>query len=175
VYLPRWYHQILGSPSLKPFADRGVFLVSSDYTAYSDNGPGWAEYGGMTPAVWQHSDSHPLNGRAVDWNACKHDVAGLRGLFASGSATGVLNPVSGLSATARYTQVDAKWDRAPHATRYLVKARVGDSAEVARETTTETGSVTLHGLREGTRYRISVWAEPGSGDAASVFVTTKRA
>lgn len=55
LYLPRWYWQQVGGPSLEPFITRGMALVSSDYTTYSDadNAPGWQPYGGMTPAVWR--------------------------------------------------------------------------------------------------------------------------
>src|SRR5579859_6374493 len=50
LYLPHWYWQgDLGRASLTPLIDAGMLLVSSDYTAYSDTGPGWAAYGGMTP------------------------------------------------------------------------------------------------------------------------------
>lgn len=49
LYLPHWYWQVLGSPDLKPVTDLGMVLVSSDYTTYSDTGPGWQPYGGKTP------------------------------------------------------------------------------------------------------------------------------
>src|SRR4029077_9173244 len=39
-YLPRWVWSGWGSPSLAPLAARGMTLVSSDYVAYSDSGPG---------------------------------------------------------------------------------------------------------------------------------------
>lgn len=85
------------------------------------------------------------------------------------------NPVTGLHAEARYTQVDVTWKAAANATEYQVKAWVGDTREVARETTTAKTSVTLHDLQKGVRYRISVWASPGDGDTASVYVTTRKA
>jgi hypothetical protein len=48
VYLPRWYWQgTLGSADLTPLAAAGLHLVSSNYTRYSDDGPGWEPYGGM--------------------------------------------------------------------------------------------------------------------------------
>jgi hypothetical protein len=67
--LPHWYYQEIGSPDLTPLADAGLSLVSSNYTAYSDTGPGWAGYGGMTPVVWQYTDSQPYGGQSVDFNA----------------------------------------------------------------------------------------------------------
>src|SRR6516225_9558777 len=56
LYLPHWYWQgDMGQASLAPVINLGMLLVSSDYTAYSDTGPGWAPYGGMTPIIWQYT------------------------------------------------------------------------------------------------------------------------
>lgn len=57
VYLPHWYWQSIGSPDLRPLVARGLLLVSSNYPpgGYSDQGPGWAPYGGMTPMFWQYT------------------------------------------------------------------------------------------------------------------------
>jgi hypothetical protein len=72
LYLPHWYWQRIGSPPLAPLADRGLSLVSSNYTGYSDDGPGWASYGGMTPAIWQYTSSATFNGwHPIDMNAFK--------------------------------------------------------------------------------------------------------
>jgi Glycosyl hydrolases family 25 len=71
LYLPHWYWQQIGSPDLRSFESSGIHLVSSNYTTYSDNGPGWAPYGGVTPLVWQYTDAHPLNGFKVDHNAVR--------------------------------------------------------------------------------------------------------
>ena len=72
VYLPRWYWQgTLGSPSLTPLANAGLHLVSSDYTRYTDDGPGWNAYGGVKPTVWQYTDSFSYGGQSVDFNAYK--------------------------------------------------------------------------------------------------------
>lgn len=61
VYLPKWYwSDHLGSPSLIPLRDTGLHLVSSNYTAYSDSGPGWNAYGGVLPEQWQYRGS-PLD------------------------------------------------------------------------------------------------------------------
>ena len=71
LYLPRWYWASLGSPSLTPLIELGLLLVSSNYTSYSDSGPGWASYGGMTPVIWQYTDNETLNRvNPVDFNAC---------------------------------------------------------------------------------------------------------
>jgi hypothetical protein len=71
VYLPHWYWQAIGSPSLRPLEIRGMALVSSAYTLYSDrdSGTGWGAYGGMTPRVWQYTDRLHFGGRDVDFNA----------------------------------------------------------------------------------------------------------
>lgn len=68
-YHPKWYWQKLGSPSLAPLAD--LALVSSSYTAYSDTGPGWTAYGGVTPSVWQYTENQRYSGQSVDFNAYK--------------------------------------------------------------------------------------------------------
>jgi len=67
-YLPRWsWSGNMGSPSLVPLTQAGVGLVSSNYTTYSDTGPGWTAYGGVTPIQWQFTDN--LNGTGADGNA----------------------------------------------------------------------------------------------------------
>lgn len=90
LYLPHWYWQDnLGSPSLAPLASLGLLLVSSDYTAYSDTGPGWTAYGGMTPVIWQYTSSATLNGvTEVDMNAYQGSLADFRALVSTGAAGG---------------------------------------------------------------------------------------
>jgi Glycosyl hydrolases family 25/Putative peptidoglycan binding domain len=83
LYLPHWYWQQLGSPSLALFASRGMALVSSNYTGYSDYGPGWAPYGGMIPQIWQYTSAQTWNGQPVDYNAFQ------------GTATELIELVSG--------------------------------------------------------------------------------
>lgn len=79
-YLPRWYWAAhLGSPSLAPLAD--LALVSSDYTGYSDTGPGWDGYGGAQPAIWQYTDKLPYSGQLVDFNAHRGTVSDLAALL----------------------------------------------------------------------------------------------
>ena len=86
--LPHWYWQAnLGQASLVPLNDLGMLLVSSHYTTYSDTGPGWAPYGGMTPVVWQYTSSATLNGvDHVDMNAYKGTLAD----FQAHASTGTL-------------------------------------------------------------------------------------
>src|SRR5258708_1813679 len=84
VYLPRWYWSRpagqgqggLGSPSLASLADRGMLLVSSAYTAYTDapSGTRWQPYGRMTPTVWQYTDALQFSGQPVDFNAYRGSV-----------------------------------------------------------------------------------------------------
>jgi hypothetical protein len=78
VYLPHWYWQDhLGSPSLVPLANAGLSLVSSNYTTYSDTGPGWTPYGGVTPAIWQYTSSFSYGGGSVDHDAYRGTIAQL--------------------------------------------------------------------------------------------------
>lgn len=78
LYLPRWYWQQIGSPSLKPAAERGLFLVSSAYPGGTgspaelypgDSAPGWQSYGGMTPLLYQYTNQASDGGQALDYNA----------------------------------------------------------------------------------------------------------
>jgi len=88
-YLPRWYWANpigaaaggMGSPSLAPLAAAGLSLISSSYTTYSDTGPGWAGYGGLSPVIWQYTDALPYSGQPVDFNAFRGTVADLKALL----------------------------------------------------------------------------------------------
>jgi hypothetical protein len=63
-YLPRWFWAAHGSPDLTPLAAAGVSLISSNYPSggYSEGGPGWSPYGGVTPAIWQYTSTpHDMN------------------------------------------------------------------------------------------------------------------
>lgn len=73
TYLPHWYwSKVLGSPSLAPLANIHQRLATSDYTTYSDTGPGWQGYGGLEVATWQYADNIAYGGSpAVDFNAFK--------------------------------------------------------------------------------------------------------
>jgi hypothetical protein len=86
LYLPRWYWASLGSPSLAPLIELGLLLVSSNYTSYSDSGPGWNAYGGMVPVVWQYSDNATLNGvNPVDFNAYRGTLAEFQSQVTTGA------------------------------------------------------------------------------------------
>ena len=80
VYLPKWYWSSspVNSASLAPLISRGLLLVSSSYSAYTDasSGAGWQSYGGMTPTVWQYTDALSFNGVLVDFNAYRGTHAG---------------------------------------------------------------------------------------------------
>lgn len=79
VYLPRWYWQQIGSPSMSTLNSLGIGLISSAYpggSAYpGDNAAGWAAYGGVTPLLYQFTDSKTDAGQKVgDYNAYKGTV-----------------------------------------------------------------------------------------------------
>lgn len=76
VYFPKWYWEQVGG-DLSRLTAAGLVLVSSDYAAYSDTGPGWAPYGGATPGIWQWTDAQPYGGGSCDFNAFKGTVAEL--------------------------------------------------------------------------------------------------
>lgn len=90
VYLPRWYWQELGSPSLEAFAERGVHLVSSSYPGGTgspaglypgDGAQGWAAYGGLTPALYQYTDQASDGGQLLDYNAFRGTLPQLLALL----------------------------------------------------------------------------------------------
>jgi len=86
VYLPHWYWNKIGSPSLAPIISRGLKNVTSVYTSYSDTGPGWASVGGLPTAIWQFSATFSFNGQQVDFNAFKGTVAELAALVGGKAA-----------------------------------------------------------------------------------------
>ena len=90
LYLPHWYWQgNLSQASLTPVTDLGMLLVSSDYTGYSDTGPGWASYGGMTPVIWQYTSTATLNGVVnVDMNAYQGTLADFQAQVTTGASSG---------------------------------------------------------------------------------------
>lgn len=83
AYFPQWFWQQVGGN----LASLGVALVSSSYTAYSDSGPGWAPYGGVTPAVWQYTDKQPYGAQTMDFNAYKGTVTQLAALINGTTST----------------------------------------------------------------------------------------
>lgn len=118
VYLPRWYWQQLGSPSLAPLHNRGMLLVSSNYSAgytNADSGAGWQPYGGMTPTVWQYSSTTPFDRMRIDFNAYrgskyagKQDAASVAATvaeFRSLAKTGKLPTSGGVVAADAYRHV----------------------------------------------------------------------
>jgi hypothetical protein len=84
LYLPFWYWVQLGRPSLAPLAQRGLHLVTSNYSAVSPEDPahpGWVAYGGMPPVeTLQYTAAGNVNGMTADLNAFRgsgtRDTAG---------------------------------------------------------------------------------------------------
>lgn len=183
LYLPHWYWQELGSPSLKALADADFRLVSSDYVTYSADGPGWEGYGGASPAVWQFSDATRFNGFECDFNAYRGTLAQLKSIARTGHlpadpppANGkALNPVDNIWASHRYTQADVGWNKAAGAKSYRVVLKQGSKLISTEEV--KGNKLTLHNLTEGTKYTVSVLALPAkvsdtiSGRARVSFTT----
>jgi Glycosyl hydrolases family 25 len=87
-YAPRWVWSKSGQPDLRPLAAAGLLIVSSSYPAvgYTDDGPGWQPYGGVTPTIWQFTDRQPFNGKRVDFNAFRGTVDQMRAQLQGGTA-----------------------------------------------------------------------------------------
>lgn len=71
-YLPFWYWSgAMSTPDLTPLNTAGLHLVSSNYptAGYTEDGPGWAPYGGATPVQWQFTDT------PIDMNAFRGTAA----------------------------------------------------------------------------------------------------
>jgi lysozyme len=97
TYLPHWYWQdFWNSPNLSALAVRDQWLWSSNYTNYSDTGPGWKGYGNLQVAIWQYADDIDYGGiQDVDFNAFKGtgkqpSLTGTRAEFQHLVTTGVL-------------------------------------------------------------------------------------
>lgn len=90
-YFPEWYHSQVGG-DLSRLTGAGLVLVSSNYTSYSDNGPGWASYGGATPRIWQYTDAQPYGGAPCDFNAFRGTVSELAALVNGGGGTPAPRP-----------------------------------------------------------------------------------
>lgn len=90
-YVPPWALNQIGT-DLTPLSEMGVYLVSSNYTTYSDNGPGWQSYGGVTPVQWQYTDSgsFTVNGPRGDMNAFKGTLTEYWSLVTGGTMAGIL-------------------------------------------------------------------------------------
>jgi hypothetical protein len=70
-YLPAWYWSgAMSMPDLSPLNVAGLHLVSSNYPSagYTEDGPGWAPYGGVTPVQWQYTST------PIDLNAYRGSV-----------------------------------------------------------------------------------------------------
>lgn len=106
VYLPKWYWQQLGSPSLSGLTERGVVVVSSDYPGSGgtgpaqynadggDQGPGWGSYGGVTPTFWQYTDSASEGAQQVDYSAYRGTAKQLSTLLGEPVTGGSAAPAS---------------------------------------------------------------------------------
>ena len=90
-----------------------------------------------------------------------------------GGGGGAVNPVSGLHASARDTQIDVSWSASAGATGYQLTAMDG-SKVIDQRTTTATRATVFH-LKRKTHYTISVLAQPAASGAApaTVSATTK--
>jgi hypothetical protein len=112
LYLPHWYWAEIGSPSLTA-AGAGLRLASSNYTTYSDTGPGWEGYGGLTVATWQYTSTATFGGKTVDLNAWKGTPAQLMDFMTNGPAD------YQLSVTPTIT-VAMGWKPVPEADHYVI-------------------------------------------------------
>jgi hypothetical protein len=102
AYFPQWYWQQVGGN----LASLGVAVVSSNYTSYSDSGPGWAPYGGATPVIWQYTNAQSYGGQRMDFNAYKGTVQQLAALI-NGSTTPT--PNTGDTVPAIPSSIGQKW------------------------------------------------------------------
>ena len=158
LYLPHWYWQRIGSPSLAPLITRGMLLVSSNYTAYSDDGPGWAAYAGMTPVVWQYSSTATFNGRhPVDMNAFKGTLPQFIALATTGKDVPVppptpppphpaMLPAPASPSVTPHRIVNASWGQVTHAGQPVARYR----AQLAEGTPGSPGAPFYNELIDGT-------------------------
>lgn len=94
IYLPRWYWQQVGSPSLaglpplwsSNYPSGGGEMKSTYARAGGDTGAGWAGYGGLSVAMWQFTEGASIAGWGVDANAYKGTRADLEKLLTGKTA-----------------------------------------------------------------------------------------
>lgn len=83
VYFPQWYWGQVGG-DLSRLEAAGAGVISSNYTSYSDGGPGWTPYGGAHQILaWQYTST------PIDINAFKGTPAQL-----AATINGTSGPVS---------------------------------------------------------------------------------
>lgn len=80
-YAPKWVWERSGKPNLKPLADAGLSIISSNYSDPISSGAGFAPYGGITPTIWQYTSTQLFNGYKCDFNAYKGTVEQLNMLI----------------------------------------------------------------------------------------------
>ena len=101
-YIPHWYWEEIGSPSLNgvpglissSYYERGTYAAREYADAGGDGGQGWNAYGGVSPVIWQFSDGGIIDGKSVDVNAFRGTEDDLRWLFGDQSNTGVFMALS---------------------------------------------------------------------------------
>lgn len=114
LYFPRWYWSQIGSPDLSPLTARGIGLVSSAYPGGSgypgDNAPGWLPYGGVTPLLYQYTDSAIEGGQRVgDMNAYKGTAQQLAAFLGTATPTPAPTTSGGSPVGTIPPSISAKW------------------------------------------------------------------
>jgi hypothetical protein len=105
AYFPRWFWEQVGGN----LAELGVAIVASGYPGgYSDTDANWQPYGGVTPLIWQYTDSQPYGGQRVDFNAYRGSTAQLAALITGNGTTAPTQPNTGDTDMGTY-QVSAGW------------------------------------------------------------------
>jgi hypothetical protein len=92
LYLPRWYWQQIGSPSLAglPWLVASHYVSGSGYasTLYAATKESWWDgYGGAGVAILQFTDKASVAGKNIDANAYRGTVAQLRELLGAAPPT----------------------------------------------------------------------------------------
>ncbi len=92
LYFARSRWETLGSPGLAaPLAARGIALINAAYPTMKagtpaalypgDDAPQWAQYGGVTPSLWQFTDAGTEAGQRIDINAYRGSATQLARLL----------------------------------------------------------------------------------------------
>lgn len=93
LYCPNWWLSANGG-SGQNTADIAP-LWSSNYTTYSDTGPGWAAYGGQTPVLWQYTNAYGAGGYSVDASAFRGTSDQLAALLLGTAQPNTRGPIMG--------------------------------------------------------------------------------
>lgn len=171
MYMPRWYWQEIGSPSMTGWGIRN--LIASDYpttnSGYAsvlypgDGYKGWDAYGGLKPSILQFTDAAKVGGQLVDADAALpaavFDAPPITPSPPSSTPAGPSLP-SGWSAPVKTVQ--QQLNRWPFSATLTVDGHAGEKTQAAIRVFQRAAGLTVDGTPGPLTWRrLSAWYDPG--------------